>query len=109
VTGSTDTTVLIWNVSTSRVVQRIDGHTHFVQGLSWDPLGELIASESSDRTCRIFAPAKKKHHAGEVDKITRRTYHCAHAIRELALAEGQDTHTHPPARRKLFMDESTPT
>lgn len=36
------------------VHQILDGHLHYVQGVSWDPLGHYVASLSSDRTCRIY-------------------------------------------------------
>lgn len=45
-----------------KVVQILNDHQHFVQGVAWDPAGEFLASISSDRTCRIYSrqPAPKK-------------------------------------------------
>jgi chromatin assembly factor 1 subunit B len=37
------------------VHQKLEGHLHYVQGVAWDPLGQYIASLSSDRTCKIYA------------------------------------------------------
>ena len=44
------------------MVQILNDHQHFVQGVAWDPAGEFVASISSDRTCRIYSrqPASKK-------------------------------------------------
>ena len=30
-------------------VHQIQDHSHFVQGVSWDPLNEYLATQSSDR------------------------------------------------------------
>ena len=47
-----------------KIVQILNDHQHFVQGVAWDPAGEFLASISSDRTCRIYsrqpAPTKSK-------------------------------------------------
>ena len=45
-----------------KVIQTLNNHQHFVQGVTWDPAGKFIASTSSDRTCRIYAhqPTPKK-------------------------------------------------
>ena len=44
------------------VHQILDGHSHYVQGVAWDPLAKFLASLSSDRTCRIYVnkPSKTK-------------------------------------------------
>ena len=46
---------LIWDVSTRQLVGRYNDHTHFVQGVSWDPFGGLLATQSSDRSVRLYA------------------------------------------------------
>ena len=55
-----DHSVNIFNVATGAVVQTLTDHTHYVQGVSWDPRGELLATQSSDRTCRVFRTAAVK-------------------------------------------------
>lgn len=42
------------------MIQQIKDHNHYVQGVAWDPLGEYIATQSSDRTCRIYHISKNK-------------------------------------------------
>ena len=61
--------------STGSVIQILDDHFHYVQGVAWDPLSKYAASLSSDRTCRIYAnkPTKTKG----VEKIN---YVCQHVI-----------------------------
>lgn len=40
-------------------------HTHYVQGVTWDPLGQYVATQSSDRSMAIYkyrkAPNGKLH------------------------------------------------
>lgn len=31
----------------------LPGHTSYVQGIAWDPLNKMIATESSDRSCKV--------------------------------------------------------
>ncbi len=31
----------------------LPGHTSYVQGVAWDPLNKMIATQSSDRSCKI--------------------------------------------------------
>lgn len=30
----------------------LTGHTGYVQGVAWDPLGEMVVTQSADRTCK---------------------------------------------------------
>ena len=39
-------------------------HTHYVQGVTWDPLGQFIATQSSDRSVAIY-----KYRVGANGKI----------------------------------------
>lgn len=48
----------VFSVQTGRLLARLDGHTNRVTGVTWDPLNQLIVSQSSDRTCRIYAKKK---------------------------------------------------
>ena len=32
---------------------RLDDHSHYVQGVAWDPVGHYIVSQSTDRTCKV--------------------------------------------------------
>lgn len=52
-TGSTDNFVSIYK-SNGQFVTNFNDHIHFVQGVAWDPLGKFLASQSSDRTTRIY-------------------------------------------------------
>jgi len=35
------------------------GHTHYVQGVAWDPLNEIIATQSADRSTKLYFLKKK--------------------------------------------------
>ena len=55
VTGSVDNECIVWDVPKAKGVLRLQGHTHYVQGVTWDPHGEYLTSQSGDRTVRLFA------------------------------------------------------
>lgn len=61
--------------SSGSVLQILDAHFHYVQGVAWDPLSKYVASLSSDRTCRIYAnrPTKSKG-------VEKMNYVCQHVI-----------------------------
>lgn len=69
-TGGVDNTARIFNaqsgrnistlfrISTNRLgqlVRQIAEHSHYVQGVAWDPLNEFVATQSSDRSVHIYA------------------------------------------------------
>ncbi|KAG7305868.1 hypothetical protein JYU34_008410 [Plutella xylostella] len=58
--GSVDNKLLIWDVSRGRHTAILTDHKGFVQGVSWDPKGQLIATTSSDRVFRTFDVSNKK-------------------------------------------------
>lgn len=39
---------------TGQLVRQISEHSHYVQGVAWDPLNEYIATQSSDRSVHIY-------------------------------------------------------
>lgn len=43
-------------VTAGQLVHTISEHSHFVQGVAWDPLGRFIATQSSDRYAAICSP-----------------------------------------------------
>lgn len=49
VSGSVDNKLIIWNVERGRYTNIVSDHKGFVQGVAWDPQGQLIASTCSDR------------------------------------------------------------
>lgn len=49
----------VYNTSTYKIEQAIECHSHYVQGVSWDPLDFYIASTSCDRTVKIHSSIKK--------------------------------------------------
>ena len=92
VVGTFKALILVFNVDSGRMVQRIDGHQQQVQGVCWDPLGQWIASTGADAALRISTPGTRaKSH-----------WHCAHAVTHLTLHnEAQDK----DIRQKIFLGE----
>ncbi|KAH8899310.1 WD40 repeat-like protein [Thozetella sp. PMI_491] len=53
--GSMDNIARIYNAGTGTLVRQIAEHSHFVQGVAWDPLNEYIATQSSDRSVHVYS------------------------------------------------------
>ena len=45
---------IVWDASIGTMVATLRDHTHFVQGVGWDPIGTFLATQSSDRTLRLY-------------------------------------------------------
>jgi WD40 repeat protein len=72
VSGSADTTVLVWDVQTRRVVQGIQGPKAPVNAVAYSPHGGLIASAPGGRSLRLWdadtgrESARLRGHAEEI-------------------------------------------
>ncbi|KAI1632081.1 WD40-repeat-containing domain protein [Biscogniauxia mediterranea] len=53
--GSMDNVARIYNAGTGSLVRQIAEHSHYVQGVAWDPWNEYIATQSSDRSVHIYS------------------------------------------------------
>eukprot|EP01018_Ginkgo_biloba_P012645 Gb_02983 [translate_table: standard] len=51
---SLDNTVHIWNMSNGFSIAVLKGHTSLVKGISWDPIGSFLASQSDDKSVIIW-------------------------------------------------------
>ncbi|KAK4238110.1 WD40-repeat-containing domain protein [Achaetomium macrosporum] len=60
--GSMDNVARIYNAGTGTLVRQIAEHSHYVQGVAWDPLNEYIATQSSDRSVHIYSLRTKDGH-----------------------------------------------
>ena len=60
--GSVDGSIKIWDVSNGDLVHSMKDHQGFVQGVSWDPLNQYVASQgaSSKSTVRVYSIEKVK-------------------------------------------------
>ncbi|KAK3917922.1 Chromatin assembly factor 1 subunit B [Frankliniella fusca] len=59
ISGSVDNTAIVWDIHKgSRAI--LQDHKGFVQGVSWDPKNDLLATLSSDRKLRVFQANSKK-------------------------------------------------
>lgn len=47
--GSVDNKLIVWDVGRGRYTHIVSDHKGFVQGVAWDPQGQLIATACSDR------------------------------------------------------------
>ncbi|XP_035433539.2 chromatin assembly factor 1 subunit B [Spodoptera frugiperda] len=58
--GSVDNKLLIWDLNKGKYSTILTDHKGFVQGVSWDPKNQMIATASSDRVFRTFDVSSKK-------------------------------------------------
>ena len=56
-----DHSVFIWDVEQpgKEPIARLDLHTHYIQGIAFDPFGQIVVSLSADRTMRVYQAMKK--------------------------------------------------
>uniref|UniRef100_A0A1Y1LVS8 CAF1B/HIR1 beta-propeller domain-containing protein n=1 Tax=Photinus pyralis TaxID=7054 RepID=A0A1Y1LVS8_PHOPY len=54
ISGSIDNTAILWDFSKGQTEYILSDHKGFVQGVTWDPKGDFIATICSDRVCRVF-------------------------------------------------------
>ncbi|KDD73564.1 hypothetical protein H632_c2051p0, partial [Helicosporidium sp. ATCC 50920] len=125
VSGSIDNKALVWDAGDKRrgaLLAQLAGHRHFVQGVAWDPAGRFVATQSADRTCKIFGlrpPAAGKRARSEaqdaLSNSTARDLYCCATLSRRSLAEqveepnGEKEVGARPERVPLFQDESVST
>ncbi|WVQ72975.1 protein HIR1 [Cryptococcus sp. DSM 104548] len=49
-----DSTVWLWDGSTFERLRKLDLHQGFVKGVCWDPVGAYLATQSDDKTVKIW-------------------------------------------------------
>ena len=60
VSGSTDSTLKVWNVATGKCVATLEGHSDQVNGVAVFPDGRRIVSGSGDNTLKVWDVATGK-------------------------------------------------
>ncbi|XP_064008570.1 chromatin assembly factor 1 subunit B [Pogoniulus pusillus] len=58
--ASVDNTAIMWDVSKGQKVSILNEHKSYVQGVTWDPLGQYIATLSCDRVLRVYNTQTKR-------------------------------------------------
>lgn len=58
--ASVDNTAIMWDVSKGQKVSIFNEHKSYVQGVTWDPLGQYIATLSCDRVLRVYSTQTKR-------------------------------------------------
>lgn len=49
-----DNKVLIWSGETLEILRKLDMHQGFVKGVCWDPVGEFLATQSDDKSVKVW-------------------------------------------------------
>lgn len=60
ISGSVDNSAIVWNIEKSKGIQKFNDHSHFVQGVSWDPRNKYVVTQSSDKSVRFYKNANLK-------------------------------------------------
>jgi dynein assembly factor with WDR repeat domains 1 len=60
-TGSSDTTVKLWDVDTGNCTQTLEGHKEEIFSCAFNYFGNTIITASKDNTCRIWKETSSKN------------------------------------------------
>uniref|UniRef100_V9KM81 Chromatin assembly factor 1 subunit B n=1 Tax=Callorhinchus milii TaxID=7868 RepID=V9KM81_CALMI len=60
VSGSVDNTAIMWDINKGQKLWIFNEHKSYVQGVTWDPLGQYIATLSCDRVMRVYSTQNKR-------------------------------------------------
>lgn len=58
--ASVDNTAIMWDVNKGQKLSIFNEHKSYVQGITWDPLGQYIATLSCDRVMRVYKTETKR-------------------------------------------------
>ncbi|MEI2579155.1 NACHT and WD40 repeat domain-containing protein [Scytonema sp. PRP1] len=90
--GSDDTTVKLWDVSTSKCLKTLFGHSSWVHSVTFSPDGRILASGSRDQTVKLW-----DWHTGEclhtLEGHIHRVITIAFSAQGTILASGSDDNT----------------
>jgi serine/threonine protein kinase len=70
--GSSDSTINLWDVTSGRSVRQLTGHKGQVFGVAFSPNGRMLASASGDRTVKLWDVAAGRElvtFAGHTDRV----------------------------------------
>ena len=94
--GSTDNVARVFTACDGKCIKEIVEHNHYVQGVSWDPMNEYIATQSSDRSMHVHKIISRGPGQLEI-----------HAIGKNTRIQHQHNHTPRKQRIRHFRREST--
>lgn len=72
--ASADTTVMLWDVDSRKLLAKLEGHKEAVQGVAWSPDGKRLATAGSDKTVILWDVDHRKPlvtlegHQGQVNR-----------------------------------------
>jgi chromatin assembly factor 1 subunit B len=69
--ASVDNTIMICDTTSGNRVASYNCHKNIVQGVSWDPCGVFLASQSADRSCHIFLSPLDKLSSKNSNEFTK--------------------------------------
>ncbi|TIB70980.1 WD40 repeat-like protein [Wallemia mellicola] len=109
VAGSTDNTARIFSAIDGVCLHQITEHNHYVQGVSWDPFGSLIATQSSDRSLNVHS-VKNYEKGGlsvhSISKFSKSDVH-AHTPKQLTHKRSSSSTMNNNGRRRLSVASAT--
>jgi COMPASS component SWD3 len=74
ISGSADNSICVWDITSSMLLQRLEGHEDVVVAVSGHPTAEVIASGSLDKTVKLWKPTKPEIQVQEDDSYDSDSY-----------------------------------
>lgn len=90
----------IFSATSGKLLARLDGHTNRVTGVAWDPLAQLVVSQSTDRTSRVFA--RKKNGSWYPKALLKEVSEAPRECEDIF----ESPKNSPQSKWKLFISES---
>ncbi|KAF3843167.1 hypothetical protein F7725_002016 [Dissostichus mawsoni] len=69
ISGSVDNTAIMWDINKGTKLSILNDHKSYVQGVTWDPLGQYVATLSCDRYNNMDPDPSWSHYAANLHEM----------------------------------------
>jgi len=108
VSGSVDNTAILWDVKKAVKLWMFTEHKSYVQGVTYDPLGDLVATMCADRSLRIYNVNQRNclHNVSKMGPLPSANQSSPAAKTDTATESKSETTDGKPKTFRIFHDDS---